>query len=83
MDAAADGYDLTRRPKLWRSNPPSSKLRVIQLERDRPPVNICDSGSASQGMSLSPLPFPDLEISDGARRVWEMGGQESAKQLCH
>lgn len=30
-----------------------------------------------------PVPFPDLEISEGARRVWEMGGQESAKQLCH
>lgn len=43
----------------------------------------CNSDSASQDMNLSPCPFLTLKSPKGGRRVWEMGGQESAKQLCH
>lgn len=43
----------------------------------------CNSDSASQDMNLSPCPFLTLKSPKGGRRVWEMRGQESAKQLCH
>lgn len=60
-----------------RSNAVSSHLPAAEhgcCERQR----LCFPRNQSE-----PLPFPDLEISDGAWRVWETGGQEAAKQLCH
>lgn len=89
MKAAADGYDPTIRPKLWKSNP---KLGEMQLDerarkdckrRDSPVCERLRQWLRFPRNESQPLPFPDLEISEGAWRVWEMGGRESAKQLCH
>lgn len=73
MKAAADGSDLTLRPKLWKSNPHRSELGELQLDdrredckrRDLLSVNVCDSGSTSQGMNLSLCPFLTLKSPRG------------------
>lgn len=65
MKAAGDDRDPTLSPKLWKSNPHRSELGELQSDdrredckrREPPPVTVCDSGSASQGMNLSPCPF--------------------------
>lgn len=78
MKAAADGYDLTLRPKLWHIK--SSRIRTRRdtvrehcKRTDSLSVNICDSGSASQGMNLSLCPFLTLKspMGPGGCGKWE------------